>query len=99
MQDNANRKRINRVYKSMHKPLTYLGIERSLFFVICVSAVGMFNIFNSILTGIAVFIGGFIFGLWVTESDPAFIQILAKSERFKPRYDAAKQKVPNVEIR
>lgn len=99
MQENTNPKRINRVYKSMHKPLTYLGIERSLFFVICVSAVGMFNIFNSMLAGVAVFIGGFLFGLWVTESDPAFIQILAKSERFKLRYDAAKQKVPNVEIR
>lgn len=99
MQENANPKRTNRVYKSMHKPLTYLGIERSLFFVICVCAVSMFNIFNSIVAGFAVFIGGFIFGLWVTESDPAFIQILAKSERLRVRYDAAKQKVPNVEIR
>ena len=47
----ANQKRVNRVYKSLHKPLTYLGIERSLFFIICVSAVGLFNIFNSILAG------------------------------------------------
>jgi type IV secretory pathway TrbD component len=95
----SNPKRVNRVYKSLHKPLTYLGIERSLFFIICVSAVGMFNIFNSILAGVAVFIGGYIFGAWVTEKDPAFIQILARSEKFKLRYDAAKQKVPNVEIR
>jgi len=79
--------------------MTYLGIERSLFFIVCVSAVGMFNIFNSILAGVAVFIGGYIFGAWVTEKDPAFIQILAKSEKFKLRYDAAKQKVPTVEIR
>ena len=94
----AGPKRVNRVFKSLHKPLTYLGIERSLFFIVCVSAVGMFNIFNSILAGVAVFIGGYIFGSWVTEKDPAFIQILAKSEKFKVRYDAAKQKVPNVEI-
>jgi len=95
----ANLKRVNRVFKSLHKPLTYLGIERSLFFIVCVSAVGMFNIFNSILAGVAVFIGGYFFGSWVTEKDPAFIQILAKSEKFKLRYDAVKQKVPNVEIR
>jgi type IV secretory pathway TrbD component len=94
----ASPKRVTRVFKSLHKSLTYLGIERSLFFIVCVSAVGMFNIFNSILAGVAVFIGGYIFGSWVTEKDPAFIQILAKSEKFKVRYDAAKQKVPNVEI-
>ena len=95
----ANQKRVNRVYKSLHKPLTYLGIERSLFFIICVNAVGLFNIFNSILAGVAVFIGGYLFGAWVTEKDPTFLQILARSEKFKVRYDAPKQKLPNVEIR
>ena len=55
--------------------------------------------FNSILGGIAVFIGGFAFGHWVTNSDPAFLRILAKSERYKLRYDAAKQQVPRVEVR
>jgi type IV secretory pathway TrbD component len=91
--------RFNRVFKSLHKPLTYLGVERTLFFFVCVGAVGAFNLFNSLLAGIAVFIGGFAFGQWVTNSDPAFLRILAKSERFKPRYDAAKQQVPRVEVR
>jgi len=95
----ASPKRTNRVYKSLHKPLTYLGVERTLFFIICVSAVGIFNIFNSVLAGIAVFIGGYFFGSWVTEKDVAFLKILAKSEKFNTRYDAAKQSVPKVEIR
>ena len=43
-------------------------------------------------------IGGFAFGHWVTSSDPAFLRILAKSERYKLRYDAAKQSVPRVEV-
>jgi type IV secretory pathway TrbD component len=86
--------RTNRVFKSLHKPLTYLGVERTLFYFVCVGAVGAFNLFNSILAGIAVFIGGFAFGHWVTNSDPAFLRILAKSERYKLRYDAAKQQVP-----
>ena len=52
-----------------------------------------------ILAGIAVFVGGFAFGHWVTNSDPAFLRILAKSEKYKLRYDAAKQQVPRVEVR
>ena len=91
-------RRTNRVFKSLHKPLTYLGVERGLFYLVCVGAVGAFNLFNSILAGIAVFIGGFAFGHWVTNSDTAFLRILAKSEKYKPRYDAAKQSVPRVEI-
>ena len=37
-------KRHNRVFKSLHKPLTYMGIERTLFYMTAGSAVGMFNI-------------------------------------------------------
>ena len=99
MPNNKDQKhRTNRVFKSMHKPLTYLGVERTLFYFVCVGAVGAFNLFNSILAGIAVFIGGFVFGHWVTNSDPAFLRILAKSERYKLCYDAAKQQVPHVEV-
>jgi type IV secretory pathway TrbD component len=92
-------RRRNRVYKALHKPLTYLGVERTLFYFVCVGAVGAFNMFNSLLAGVAVFIGGYIFGRWVTTSDPAFLKIMGRSEKFKARYDAAKQQVPNVEIR
>ena len=79
MPNNTEQKhRTNRVFKSLHKPLTYLGVERTLFYFVCVGAVGAFNLFNSILAGIAVFIGGFAFGHWVTNSDPAFLRILGK---------------------
>jgi type IV secretory pathway TrbD component len=99
MPTNGTARRRNRVYKSLHKPLTYLGIERTLFFFVCVTAVGAFNLFNSLLTGIAVFLGGFAFGHWVTNTDPAFLKILARSERYKTRYDPAKQSFPRVEVR
>jgi type IV secretory pathway TrbD component len=99
MQNPRNQsRRVNKVYKSLHKPLTYLGVDRTLFYFICLGAVGAFNLFNSILAGIAVFLGGFAFGSWVTNSDPAFLRILARSERYKLRYDAAKQSVPRVEV-
>ena len=99
MPDKSQQKqRRNRVYKSLHKPLTYLGVERTLFYFVCVGAVGAFNLFNSLLAGVAVFVGGFAFGHWVTNTDPAFLRILAKSERYNVRYDAAKQSVPRVEV-
>src|ERR1700747_1818281 len=84
-------KRRNRVFKSLHKPLTYLGVERTVFYFVCVGAVGVFNLFESLLAGVVVFIGGFIFGRCVTNADPAMLRILAQSERFRTRYDAAKQ--------
>ena len=92
-------KRRNRVFKSLHKPLTYLGVERTVFYLVCVGAVSAFNLFNSLLAGIAVFIGGYAFGRWVTTTDPAFLTILARSEKFKLRYDARKQQIPRVEVR
>jgi type IV secretory pathway TrbD component len=94
-----NLKRRNRVFKSLHKPLTYLGVERTLFYFVCVGAVGVFNLFESLLAGIIVFIGGYTFGRWITNADPAMLRILAQSERFRPRYDAAKQEIPAVEVR
>jgi type IV secretory pathway TrbD component len=98
MQTHTDSRRKNRVYKSLHKPLTYLGVERTLFFFVCVGAVGAFNLLNSLLAGIVVFAGGFIFGSWATNTDPAFLRILAKSEKYKARYDAAKQSIPRVEV-
>ena len=35
---------------------------------------------------------------YLTNTDPAFLRILAKSERYNVRYDAAKQSVPRVEV-
>lgn len=57
MQTHTNSRRTNRVYKSLHKPLTYLGVERTLFFFVCVAAVGAFNLFNSLVAGLS--------GLWI----------------------------------
>src|ERR1700733_13073103 len=98
MQTHITTRRRNRVYKSLHKPLTYLGVERTLFYFVCVGAVGVFNLFNSLLAGVAVFIGGFAFGHWVTNSDPAFLRILAKSERYKTHYEPVKRRILSVEV-
>ena len=51
------------------------------------------------LAGVIVFIGGYAFGRWITDADPAMFRILARSEQFRARYDAAKQEVAAVEVR
>ena len=43
MTDKTRQHRTNRVFKSLHKPLTYLGVERTLFYFVCVAAVGAFR--------------------------------------------------------
>ncbi len=86
-----------RVFKSLHKPLTYLGVERSLFFW-CVS--------RSRLLQSLQFRFGRHSGLrrrlplrsLGDNTDPASFAFSARAERNKPRYDAAKQQIPNVEV-
>lgn len=97
MQENIRRRK-NRVFKSLHKPLTYLGVERTVFYFVCVGAVGVLNLFESVLAGIVLFVGGYIFGRWLTKADPAMLRILARSEGFRARYDAAKLEIPLVEV-
>ncbi|HET9281377.1 MAG TPA: VirB3 family type IV secretion system protein [Candidatus Angelobacter sp.] len=92
-------KRRNRVFKSLHKPLTVLGIERGLFFVIAMASVAVFNLFASFLAAIVVFAVGFMAARMATEADPKILTILARSERLKARYDAMKQEFPKVVVR
>ncbi len=54
------------------------GWNAPLFFFVWVAAVGAFNLFNSLLAGLVVFVGGFVFGTWVTNADPALLRILAR---------------------
>ncbi len=90
--------RRNRVFKSLHRPMTYMGIERSLFMLTGVAGAVAFNLFDSILAGILVFVVVAIFCHWVTNKDPAYLRIQLRSSKYKPRYDAAKQTVPKVQI-
>lgn len=96
MTDDKPKARINRVYKSLHKPLTYMGVERMLFYFVCVTALAFFVLFSSLLAAVIVWAGGFMFGQWATEKDPQWLKIMGKN--YNTRYDAAKQQVPNVEI-
>jgi hypothetical protein len=95
----TNLKRRNRVFKILHKPLTYLGVERTVFYFVCVGAAGVFDFFAGLLAGLVVFIDGFIFGRWVATFDSAMLRSFDQSERFRILDDDAKQERPLVEVR
>ncbi len=82
----------------MNRPLTYMGIERTLFLLIGVSTAAVFNLFDSLPAAAIVFVGGLFFGVWATGTDPAFLRIILGSSSSKPRYDAFKRKTTSVRI-
>ena len=99
MQTHATTRRRNRVYKSLHKPLTYLGVERTLFFFVCVAAVGAFNLFNSLLAGIAVFLGGFAFGIGSRTPIRRFCASSPNPIGTRPATMRQSRPIPRVEVR
>ena len=79
------------VYKSINKPLTIWGAERRLFFMALVMGGATFNFFGSLLSGLIMFMGLFIFGRWATAADPQILRILLNSSKFAPHYDPGKR--------
>lgn len=79
------------VYKSMNKPLTILGVERSLFFLALVVGGATFNFFGSFLGGVVMFAVLYFFARWATATDPQILRILLNSSKFKRQYDPSKQ--------
>lgn len=90
--------RINRVFRSMNRPLTILGAERRLFFLALMTGVGLFNFFGSLFAGLVAFIVLWLLAAWSTRSDPQMLRILLNSARSRIRYDAAKHDIAHVRI-
>ena len=83
-------RRINTVYKVINKPLTIMGAARDLFFLSDVLGAGMFNLFNSLLGGLLIFVAGVLAGRYATQKDPQIIRILLASQKFRNQYDPMK---------
>ena len=90
--------RINRVYRSINRPLTIWGAERRLFFLALMTGVGLFNFFGSLLDGLIGFIALWALAACATKSDPQMLRILLNSSRARVRYDAAKFEPPSVRV-
>jgi type IV secretory pathway TrbD component len=79
-----------RVYRALLRPLTVLGVDRRMFFLALLSGAVMFNLLYSLLIGCLVFAAIYGLARWSAAHDPKMPQILMRSVRRKPRYDAAR---------
>lgn len=91
--------RTNRVYKVMNLPLTILGAERRLFFVVLLSGAGIFNLVHSLAGGLLLFVVGLIAAQRATKFDPEILRILLNSAKFKSRYDPMKWEPLEIRIK
>jgi len=83
-------RRINTVHRSLSKPLTILGAERKLFFfAMCVGA-GTFNLLDSLLGGVLMFVLLYIVARWATKTDPQILRFLLTAPKLRTQYDSAK---------
>src|SRR5467141_2695783 len=86
----ANARRINVVYRSLSRPLTILGAERKLFFfAMCIGA-GTFNLLNSLMGGVLMFLLLYFLARWATQTDPQILRFLLTSPKLRNQYDPAK---------
>jgi len=86
----SNSRRVNPVYRSLSRPLTILGAERKLFFfAMCIGA-GTFNLLNSLMGGVLMFLLLYFLARWATQTDPQILRFLLTSPKLRNQYDPVK---------
>src|ERR1700758_5458117 len=83
-------RRINKVHRSLSRPLTILGAERKLFFFAMCLGAATFNLLGSLLGGILMFFLLFLFARWATATDPQILKLLFLAAKLCRQYDPAK---------
>lgn len=84
------KRRINTVYRAIHRPLTILGVERKLFFFAMCMGAATFNMLSSLLGGFLMFLLLYLAARWATNTDPQILRFLLSAAKFKGQYDPAK---------
>ncbi len=86
--------RRNPVYKTLNKPLTIMGIERSAFFIALMVSAGFHTLFSSFLGAILIFAILLYFARLATYKDPMMLIFIvqAMTGTFKAQYDPCKYK-------
>ena len=83
-------KRINLVHRSVSRPLTILGAERKLFFFALCLGAGTFNLLNSLLGGVLIFVVLYLLARWATQTDPQILRLLLTAPTLRSQYDPVK---------
>jgi type IV secretory pathway TrbD component len=86
----ANPRRINLVHRSLSRPLTILGAERKLFFFAMCLGAGTFNLLNSLLGGVLIFMVLYVFARWATQTDPQILRFMLTAATLRSQYDPMK---------
>jgi len=86
----ANARRINIVHRSLSRPLTILGAERKLFFFAMCLGAGTFNLLNSLLGGLLMFVLLYLLARWATQTDPQILRFLLTAATLRSQYDPMK---------
>jgi type IV secretory pathway TrbD component len=83
-------RRINRIHRSLSRPLTILGAERKLFFFAMCLGAATFNLLNSLFGGLLIFSLLYVTARWATQTDPQILRFLLTAARLRPQYDPMK---------
>ena len=90
--------RSNPVYKTLNRPLTIMGVERTLFATALFTGAGFQVLFSSFLGAIVIFAILLYLARMATRRDPKMLVfvIQAMSGTFRPEYDPCKYIPPTV---
>jgi type IV secretory pathway TrbD component len=83
-------RRINKVHRSLSRPLTILGAERKLFFFAMCLGAATFNLLGSLAGGLLMFLLLYVVARWATQTDPQILRFLLTATRLRTRYDPMK---------
>lgn len=86
----AEVRRINKVHRSLSRPLTILGAERKLFFFAMCLGAATFNLLNSLSGGLLMFLLLYFVARWATQTDPQILRFLLSAAKLRPQYDPMK---------
>jgi len=86
----AEARRINRVHRSLSRPLTILGAERKLFFFAMCMGAATFNLLGSLAGGLLMFLLLYCVARWATLTDPQILRFLLTAARLRTEYDPMK---------
>jgi type IV secretory pathway TrbD component len=86
----AEGRRINRVHRALSRPLTILGAERKLFFVAMCLGAATFNLLNSLIGGLLMFLLLYFMARWATQTDPQVLRFLLTAATLRTQYDPMK---------
>lgn len=86
----SDARRINKVHRSLSRPLTILGAERKLFFFAMCLGAATFNLLGSLLGGLLMFSLLYMLARWATRTDPQILRFLLTAARLRTQYDPMK---------